>query len=103
MTETLATQGQTPSPIQCETAVRRMWDHVDRRLPIMARDEVEAHLKKCILCAPRFAFARAMKEALGELRAREMAGRLGGEERTALTERIQGALRRAHDPGSTPR
>jgi hypothetical protein len=97
MTDTLTPQGQEPAPIECETAVRRLWDYLDGRLPTVARDEVDAHVKTCILCPPRFAFARAMKEALGELGAPEMLGELDGEERNALMARIQDALRRAAD------
>jgi len=97
MFETLTPQGQGPAPIQCETAVRRLWDHIDGRLPEVARDEVEVHVETCILCAPRFAFARGMKAALGELGAPETLGRLDGEERNALLARVQDALRRAAD------
>ena len=90
---------QVPAPIECETAVRRLWDYVDGRLPPPTRDEVRAHLATCVLCAPRFTFARAMKEALGALGASDALAQLDREGRTALDARIREALRRAH-PGT---
>ena len=60
------TQPVTPSAIDCETAVRRLWDYLDGRLPAMAHDEVEAHLAACALCPPHFTFARAMTRGLAE-------------------------------------
>ena len=56
--------GSAPASIDCETAVRRLWDHLDGRLPMRAREEVEAHLDACALCPPHFEFARAMRAAL---------------------------------------
>ena len=95
MTATCSGQAQGPGPIACETAARRLWDHIDGRLPELARNEVEAHLAICSLCAPRFAFARVVKHALGEIGAHKAPAQLDGEECNALGARIQEALRRA--------
>lgn len=95
MTPTPSAHDHEAAPIECETAVRRLWDYVDGRLPALPRDEVHAHLAICIRCAPRFAFARAMKEALGELGAAEALAALEGDERGVLQARIREALRRA--------
>ena len=54
--ERLPDDGQTASPLDCEHAVRRLWDYLDGRLPNLAREEVEAHLATCELCTSRFAF-----------------------------------------------
>lgn len=84
----------TTSPIDCETAVRRLWDYLDGRLPAMARQEVEAHLAACASCPPHFAFARAVQGALAES---APPGRLPDED-ARLRERIRAALQRfAHD------
>ena len=53
--------------IECETAVRRLWDYVDSRLPRVTRDEVDVHLATCELCARRFVFARTIKDELAKL------------------------------------
>ena len=100
MTLTSSPQCQGPAPIECEAAVRRLWDYLDGRLPVLALDEVRAHLAVCSLCAPRFAFARAMKDALGELGGPEPLAQLNTEGRSALTARIREALRHAEAHGS---
>ncbi|HEY0778440.1 MAG TPA: zf-HC2 domain-containing protein [Gemmatirosa sp.] len=97
-----------PGPIDCETAVRRLWDFLDGRLSAVARDEVEAHLAACALCPPHFAFARAIRASLA-------VSALPGDDadEAQLRQRIRGALRRqaavddlpaargdAHGPGS---
>jgi len=53
-----------PSPIDCEAAVRRLWDYLDGRVSVVARGEIEAHLATCALCPPHFVFAERMKAAL---------------------------------------
>jgi anti-sigma factor RsiW len=52
------------SPIDCETAVKRLWDYLDGRLPEIAHDEVEQHLATCELCPPHFRFAQGIRDAL---------------------------------------
>lgn len=77
-------------PIDCETAVRRLWDYIDGRLPAMTRDEVEAHLSSCERCPPHFAFAGEMRKAL---RASPMP--LSSDDESRLRLRVRGALERA--------
>lgn len=74
--------------IDCETAVRRLWDYLDGQLPPQSRDEVEAHLATCVLCPPHFAFARSMQRALAK-----SAPAVAAEEQP-LTDRVRAALRR---------
>jgi anti-sigma factor RsiW len=76
-----------PRPIDCETAVRRLWDYLDGRLPAMTHGEVEAHLRSCELCPPHFEFAAEMRKALAE-----SAQPLSTGEETRLRLRVRGAL-----------
>ncbi|HET7189436.1 MAG TPA: anti-sigma factor [Gemmatimonadaceae bacterium] len=80
--------GKRVAAIDCETAVRRLWDFLDGRLPPQSREEVEAHLATCVLCPPHFAFASSMQRALAE----SVPTVAEGEER--LAERVRAALRR---------
>ncbi len=86
--------GAPPAPIDCETAVRRLWDYLDGRLSIMAREEVELHLATCELCPSHFAFARTMRAGL----AASTPSALSGAEETRLRDRVRSALRRM-EPG----
>jgi anti-sigma factor RsiW len=83
-----ATEGV--AAIDCQTAVKRLWDFLDGRLPAQSRDEVEAHLATCALCPPHFVFARSMQRALAE------SGPAVVEEQP-LTERVRAALRRQRE------
>lgn len=86
-----ATPGSTgPAPIDCKTAVLRLWDYLDGRLPDMAREEVEAHLATCAVCPPHFTFARDMQRALASSAPR----RIPADEEARLRERVRGALAR---------
>lgn len=86
-----------PGPIDCETAVRRLWDFLDGRLSAVAHDEVEAHLAACALCPPHFAFARAIRASLATL-----APHVDDAEEAGLRRRIRGALRRHAALGDLP-
>lgn len=74
-------------PIDCETAVRRLWDFLDGRLPARSREEVETHLATCELCPPHFEFARSMQRALAASAPLPTDG-----EETRLRERVRAAL-----------
>ncbi|CAA9306081.1 MAG: hypothetical protein AVDCRST_MAG40-678 [uncultured Gemmatimonadaceae bacterium] len=76
-------------PIDCESAVRRLWDYLDGRLPPVAHDEVEAHLATCALCPPHFSFARRMQAALTGSAALPAAE----ADEARLRERVRRALR----------
>jgi anti-sigma factor RsiW len=92
--EPLPDDGQAVSPLDCEHAVRRLWDYLDGRLPDLAREEVEAHLATCELCAPRFAFARKMQRALKESVERDQPVEPAAEAEASLRSRVRAALRR---------
>lgn len=88
-TPTVPNAVRPAAPIDCETAVRRLWDYLDGRLPAAAHDEVEAHLAGCLVCPPHFAFARAIQQALAAFGAPVV-----DAEEARLRERVRGALRR---------
>jgi anti-sigma factor (TIGR02949 family) len=88
MSEPTTTGPTSPAPIDCEHAVRRLWDYVDGRLPSMARDEVEAHLETCAACLRRFDFAHEMRDAL----AASAPPLPEGDAVAALRERVRKAL-----------
>jgi quinol monooxygenase YgiN len=77
-----------PAPIDCDTAVRRPWDHLDGDLPRSTRDEVETHLAACPLCTPHFAFARVMQGALTASAPRPISDR----ERRQIRARVEATL-----------
>ena len=87
----------SPSPSDCEHAIRRLWDYLDGRLPELAHDEVNAHLATCELCAARFAFARTMLHALKQSADRDRLFGPGTETATGLRARVREALRRQGD------
>lgn len=88
MTNDTATGTLPPALIDCEHAVRRLWDYVDGRLPTMARDEVEAHLVTCEMCLRRFDFARTMQGAI----ASTVPPPVEADEEARLRERVRVAL-----------
>lgn len=90
MTESANSSVVKPSPIDCETAVRRLWDYLDGRLAATAHAEVEAHLAVCKHCPPHFTFARKIQEGLAASQAFE----LGEDDEARLRERVREALRR---------
>lgn len=57
-----------PAPIDCETAVRRLWDFLDGELGAMSNAEVEIHLATCARCVPHFTFATGMLDAVAASR-----------------------------------
>jgi len=52
--------------MDCEQAVRELWDYLDGELTEEQMAEVRAHLKACRGCFPHFDFERAFLEALAK-------------------------------------
>ncbi len=75
-----------PSSIDCETAVRRLWDYLDAELDDRRFAEVAAHLDACRRCPPHFDFARTLLDAVA-------AARREPDRPEALRERVVRALR----------
>ena len=90
-------RGAPPAPIDCVTAVRRLWDFLDGRLATMAREEVELHLATCELCPPHFAFARRTLAGL----AASTPPALPDDEEARLRDRVRSALRRVESDESS--
>lgn len=91
-----------PTAIDCERAVRRLWDFIDGGLPLVAREEVDMHLTTCELCARRFAFARTIKDALAKLGGAVSIADVDEGKRAELSGRIRAALHSVQaDDGET--
>lgn len=88
--------GETRSAavIDCEVAVRRLWDFLDGRLPTIAREEVEAHLATCLLCPPHFEFAEEMQRVLANSASAEPGDASELDSVSELHARVANALRR---------
>jgi anti-sigma factor RsiW len=97
VTTDLVTPG-TISPIDCEATVRRLWDYLDGRLTNIAREEVEAHLAICELCALRFDFAKKVQSAIPLAEATLVTD----DAEARLRARVREALRRHAAGGSGP-
>jgi anti-sigma factor (TIGR02949 family) len=52
------------SPIDCRTAVLRLWDFLDKELDAERIAEVDAHVASCAGCGEHYRFARAFLEAV---------------------------------------
>jgi anti-sigma factor (TIGR02949 family) len=79
---------KTPATIDCEHAVRQLWDYLDGRLPDEAREEVAAHLASCDPCTSHFNFERSFLESVRTLRR-------GDAEFSSLRERVRAAVRKS--------
>ncbi len=76
---------EVPALIDCETAVRALYDYLDGRLPDETTDAVEHHVETCRNCASHFTFARRLLDLVPSSLP------LGGES-TALRARIVASL-----------
>ena len=74
-----------PALIDCETAVRALYDYLDGRLPGETTHAVQHHVETCRNCASHFTFARRMLELV------PASLPLGGES-AALRARIVASL-----------
>jgi anti-sigma factor (TIGR02949 family) len=54
--------------IDCEEALRRLAEYLDRELGDLSRAEVERHLDTCRSCYSRAEFERGLRARLRELR-----------------------------------
>lgn len=82
----------SPEPIDCRTAVRRLWDYLDHELDADRMAEVTAHVERCEECGEHVKFARTFLSALSASRGDV----LGTEvpDAIALRSRVVSALRR---------
>ena len=54
--------------IECEQALRQIYEFIDHELGDVDRKEMERHLHTCKSCFSRMEFERRLKEKLGKLR-----------------------------------
>lgn len=81
-----------PEPIDCRTAVQRLWDYLDRELDAARMAEVTAHVERCAACSEHFQFARTFLSALSSSQ-RESVGS-DVPDPNALRSRVVEALQR---------
>ena len=75
----------TKHEIDCEQALKQLFEFIDRELPEDRRDEMQHHLHTCKSCFSRMEFERRLKEKVGALRDEEVPSQLGA--------RIKGLLK----------
>ena len=54
--------------IDCQTAVRQLWDYLDEELNDQRMDEVRQHLETCQHCLEHAEFGQRFIQALGRAR-----------------------------------
>jgi anti-sigma factor (TIGR02949 family) len=63
------TGGPDDAPmIDCETAVRQLWDYLDGQLDARAEAAVRAHISRCSDCFPHARFGDLVLKAVAEQR-----------------------------------
>ncbi len=78
--------------LDCQTAMRQLWDYLDGELSAERMEAVRAHVAVCARCYPHYDFERAFLDALAATRHAHAAP-------GALRERVMSALKTA---GWTP-
>ena len=58
----------TQNDIDCEQALRKLFDFIDHELDDDERDAMQRHLSTCRTCFSRASFERRLKDKLHELR-----------------------------------
>lgn len=61
----------TQQELNCEQALRQLFDFLDRELEPAERAAMQRHMSTCRSCYSRMDFERRLKEKLGELRREE--------------------------------
>lgn len=78
---------ETPRDIECQEAVRQLWDYLDRELTEDSMAEVRHHLAHCGSCLPHHDFGKRFLEALATSRQRHlMPAEVRSEVMSALAE-----------------
>jgi mycothiol system anti-sigma-R factor len=84
--------------IDCETAVRRLWDYLDGELDAARFAEVEQHLATCAACTEHVEFSRAFLRAVTEHGASTAAPATDAELRQRVVARLAAeGFRRSSD------
>ncbi len=61
----------TNRPIDCEQALKQIFEYIDHELHEGDREAMKRHLHTCKSCFSRVEFERLLKEKVGELRDEE--------------------------------
>jgi anti-sigma factor (TIGR02949 family) len=56
-----------PKKIDCEEALRRLFEYIDAELEDETRRELDRHLERCRSCFSRLEFEKRLKAHVGEL------------------------------------
>lgn len=72
--------------IDCESAMRELWDYLDGELTEERMHAIETHLAVCEDCWPSYNFDRMLLDTLGALRGRKLSP-------PALRDRVIARLR----------
>ena len=78
--------------LDCQAAMRQLWDYLDGELSAERMEAMRAHLAVCARCYPHYDFERAFLDAVAATRRAHAAP-------GALRERVMSALKTA---GWTP-
>jgi len=62
------TSNSAPAPIDCERALKWVFEFIDRELTDADRAAMDSHLHTCKSCLSRVEFERLLKDKLGGLR-----------------------------------
>lgn len=62
------------TPIDCDEALRRIFEFIDHELDDGEREAMQRHLSACESCFSKADFERRLKEKLGQLREGETPG-----------------------------
>ena len=69
--------GDAPvTPIDCEAALKRMYDYIDRELTDKDREEMAQHLHTCQSCFSRVEFEKLLKEKVRDTQVDEAGAHL---------------------------
>lgn len=75
----------TKRQIDCEQALRQVFEYIDHELGDSAHEAMQLHLHTCKSCFSRVEFERRLKEKLGALREEKATDK--------ISERVRGLLK----------
>lgn len=67
---------KTIRKIDCEEAVRRLFDYIDGYLPVKSLTELESHLESCRGCMGKLEFQQTLKSRISKIKPAEVSEKL---------------------------
>jgi anti-sigma factor (TIGR02949 family) len=64
----MTTEAGAQPPIDCETAMRSLWDYLDRALDVTLASRLDEHLIRCDKCRAHADFERTLIERIRAIR-----------------------------------